>query len=66
MPCSLSTWILPFIISTIVFVIAMPSPELPNLLVVEESSWLNASNSFGRNSSLIPMPVSEIVNLSVV
>ena len=39
---------------------AMPKPVLPKRLVVEESSWLKASNSLGRNSLLMPMPVSRI------
>ena len=44
---------------------AMPRPVLTYLFVVEESSWENVSNSRGRYSLLIPMPVSEIVKRSV-
>ena len=57
---------LPFIISTMFFVIAMPRPELPYLLVVEESSWAKVSNSLGRNSLLMPIPVSAMVKRRVV
>ena len=44
---------------------AMPKPVLPKRLVVEESSWLKASNSLGRNSLLMPMPVSRITKRRV-
>ena len=64
-PFSLSTSICPFISSTILLVMGMPRPVLPYRLVLEESSWANASNSFGRNSLLMPMPVSLMTNLRV-
>ena len=38
---------------------------LPKRFVEEVSSWLNASNRCGRYSSLMPMPVSRKVSLSV-
>ena len=57
---------LPFIISTMFFVMGMPRPVLPNLLVAEESSCENASKSFGRYSLLMPMPVSRKVKRRVV
>ncbi len=60
LPFSLSTSIWPFISSTMLFVIGMPSPVLPYLLVLEESSCENGSNSFGRYSLLMPIPVSLI------
>ena len=38
--------ILPCIISTILFVIAMPRPELPYLFAVPKSSWMNISKIY--------------------
>ena len=64
-PFLLSTSICPFISSTRLFVIGMPRPVLPNWFVEDESSWEKASNILGRYSSLIPIPLSRITNLSV-
>ena len=60
-----STLIVPFIISTIFFVIAIPRPVLPYLFLVLPSSCENGSNILGRYSLLIPMPVSLIQNVNV-
>ena len=62
---SLSTWISPFIMSTMFFVIAMPRPVLPYWLEVPLNSCEKASNSFGRYSLLMPMPVSFMMKRSV-
>ena len=62
---SLSTSIVPFISSTMLFVIGMPRPVEPYLLVVELSSCENGSKMFGRYSLLMPMPVSFMVNRRV-
>ena len=51
---------LPFIRSTIFFVIAMPSPVLPYLLLRLESSCVKESNIFGRKLLSMPIPVSLI------
>ena len=59
-PFSLSTVMLPFIISTIFFVIAIPSPVLPHLFALFASSWENASKIFGINSLSMPTPVSRM------
>ena len=61
-PFSLSTVIVPFISSTMLFVIDIPSPVLPYLPVGDDSSWLNGSKIWGKKSLLIPMPVSLITN----
>ena len=47
-PFSLSTAMLPFIISTMFLVMAMPSPVLPYLLLLCSSSCEKGSNIFGR------------------
>ena len=56
---------LPFIISTMFFVIAIPRPVLPYLFALFSSSWLNASNIFGRYALSMPMPVSFMMKRSV-
>ena len=48
------------------FVMAMPRPELPYLLVRPLSSCAKVSKTCGMNSSLMPMPVSVTVKQSVV
>ena len=64
-PFSLSTSIWPFMSSTMLLAIGMPSPVLPYLLVEAASSWLKASKICGRYSLLMPIPVSFTENLSV-
>ena len=57
-PFSDSTLIVPFIISTMFLVIAIPRPVLPYLFLVLLSSWEKASKIFGMNSLSMPTPVS--------
>ena len=57
-PNSLFTLIVPPIISTIFFVIAIPSPVPGIRLTVEVSSLVNGSKICSANSSLIPIPLS--------
>ena len=64
-PFSDSTSIVPFIISTRFFVIAIPSPVLPYLLLRLPSSWAKASNTLGMKSRSMPMPVSWMQNFIV-
>ena len=56
--CLLITLIVPFIIVTMFFVIAMPSPVPWIPLMVELCSRSNGSKIWETNSSLMPMPVS--------
>ena len=60
-PCSLFTRMEPFIISTMFFVIAIPSPVPCILLMVELRSRSKGSKMRLTNSSLMPMPVSLMV-----
>ena len=64
-PFLLVTSIVPSIMSTSLFVMAMPRPEPPYLLVELSSSCENASNIFGRYSSSIPAPVSLMTNFTL-
>ena len=59
LPSSLSTSILPFIKSTKFLTIAIPSPVPGILDRVVFLSRVNNSNKDGKNSSLIPIPVSD-------
>ena len=52
---------LPPCISTSCLTIDRPSPRPPCRRVVEPSAWRNRSKTNGRNSGLIPMPVSVTV-----
>jgi hypothetical protein len=58
-PTSLSTQMRPPISSTRRFEIVSPSPEPPNLRVVDESACVNRSNTRPNFSPGMPMPVSE-------
>ena len=60
-PCplpSLSAWIVPPCISTMFREIARPRPRPPRSRVVPESACRKRSNTWGRNSGAIPIPVS--------
>ena len=65
LPFSLSTSMVPFIISTMLFVMASPSPVLPYWFALCASSWLNVSKMRGRKSLSMPMPVSLTVKRRV-
>src|ERR1700693_5682362 len=58
----LSAQMRPPISSTRRLEIVSPSPEPPNLRVVDESACVNRSNTLSNFSLGMPMPVSEIVN----
>ena len=60
--CLLRTWMLPFIMSTMFFVMAMPRPVPWMPLVVEFRSRSKGSKMCFTNSGDIPMPVSLIWN----
>ena len=60
------TEMVPFIISTMFLVIAMPSPVEPNLFLRLESSWVKESNTFGIKDSSMPIPVSFTSNFRVL
>ena len=64
-PFSDFTDIVPFIISAIFLAIAIPSPVLPYLLFLLESSCAKVSKTFGKNALSIPIPVSLTINLIV-
>ena len=54
----LIAWTVPPCISTRCLTMANPSPSPPWLLVIELSACRNRSNMYGRNSGLMPSPVS--------
>ena len=56
----------PPISSTRRFEIVSPSPEPPNLRVVDESACVKRSNTAPNFSPGMPMPVSETVNRNAV
>ena len=58
LPGSLSTRMVPRIISQKCLVMVNPRPVPPNRRVVEPSAWLNAWNNLLICSAVIPMPVS--------
>ena len=62
-PETLSTQILPPIISTRRLLIDNPSPVPPYFLVVDVSAWLNDLNNLDVCSSERPIPVSRTANL---
>jgi len=57
----LSTWIVPFMASTILLTMARPRPLLCTLWISFWFSCVNGSNIDFWNSSLIPMPLSRTV-----
>ena len=61
-PCLLLTEMVPFIISTMFLVMAMPRPVPWMPLVVEFRSRSKGSKMWETNSSLMPMPVSLMQN----
>ena len=61
-PCRLLTSMVPFIISTMFLVMAMPRPVPWMPLVVELRSRSKGSKMRETNSSLMPMPVSLMRN----
>jgi hypothetical protein len=58
LPDSLATVTSPPIIRASLRVIASPSPVPPYRRAVEESAWVNSSNSLACCSAVMPMPVS--------
>src|SRR5262249_1435391 len=58
LPGSLATATSPPIMRASLRVMARPSPVPPYCRAVEESAWVNSSNSLACCSGVIPMPVS--------
>ena len=62
LPASLVTLTSPPIMRASLRVMASPRPVPPKRRAVEESAWVNSSNSFACCSGVMPMPVSATAN----
>ena len=62
LPGSLVTVTSPPIMRASLRVMARPRPVPPYCRAVEESAWVNSSNSFACCSGVMPMPVSDTAN----